>query len=270
MILSGKRVLITGAGHGLGKAIAVACARETAQVIVTDRDPQLVEQAVDEIKSANGLAYGYVLDVTDLENILAVRDQILKDLGPIDVVVNNAGVVFGGEFLNVQPDEHRWTIEVNLVGLMNVTQVFLADLVGRPEAHLVNIVSASAFVAFPGGASYSASKAGALAFTDSLREELRVQGRRHVTVSAICPSFIATGMFAGAKPALLTWMLKPERVARAVVKAIQRRKKLVILPWTARVLVTLSGFLPRPVFRWLCSFLGVSRSMKGWKGHGAT
>ena len=153
---------------------------------------------------------------------------------------------------------------------MPANAVFLADLVGRPEAHLVNIVSASAFVALPGGASYSASKAGALAFTESLREEMRAQGHRHVDVSAICPSFIATGMFAGAKPALLTWMLKPERVARAVVKAIQRRKKLVILPWTARLLVTLSGLLPRAVYRRLCSVLGVSRSMKGWKGHTAT
>jgi short-subunit dehydrogenase len=267
MLLSGKRVLITGAGHGLGKSIALAAAAEGAEVIVTDRDPQLVDLAVDEIKAANGIVSGYAFDVTDLEGIRRTRDQIVAKRGPIDVLINNAGVVFGGEFLNVSLEKHCATLAVNLVGLMNTTQVFLPDLQERPEAAIVNIASASAFVPLPRAATYAASKAGALAFGDSLREELRVQGRRNLFISAICPSFIATGLFDGARPPLLTWMLTPERVARAVVKAIRREKKLVILPWTARWLVALSGVLPGAAYRRLCAWLGVSRSMKGWKGH---
>src|SRR5688572_26569530 len=116
MLPSGKRVLITGAGHGLGKAIAFAFAQESAEVIVTDFDPQRVADTVDELKAANAIASGYVMDVTAPENIQAVRDQLLADRGPIDALVNNAGIVFGGELTNVPLEKHFKTIEVNLGG----------------------------------------------------------------------------------------------------------------------------------------------------------
>jgi short-subunit dehydrogenase len=263
---SGKRVLITGAGHGLGRAIAFAFANEAAEVIVTDLDPQRVSATVDEIKSANGMASGYAMDVISPESIRSVRDQLLADRGPIDILVNNAGIVFGGEFTKVPIEKHFKTIEVNLCGTLAATQVFLLDLVARSEAHIVNIASAAAVVAVPWGISYAASKAAILALGDSLREELRVQGHRHVEISTICPSFISTGLFAGAKPPRLTWMLTPERVARAVVRAVQRKKKFVMLPWTARLLYSVASLLPPPLFRGICRVVGVSKGMIDWRG----
>jgi short-subunit dehydrogenase len=266
---SGKRVLITGAGHGLGRAIAFAFAKEVAEVIVTDRDAQRVYDTVNELKSANGLASGYVMDVRSPDNIQSVRDQLLTERGPIDILVNNAGIVYGGEFAQVPIEKHFKTIEINLCGTLAVTQVFLPDLIARPEGHIVNLASAAAVVAVPWGVSYAASKAAILALGDSLREELRVQKHRHVEISTICPSFIDTGLFAGAKPPRLTWMLKPERVASAVVRAVLRKKKFVMMPWTARCLYSIASVMPPPLFRGICRMIGVSRGMIGWRGHEA-
>src|SRR5262249_61797405 len=123
---------------------------------------------------------GFPLDVTDEAQVTAVREAVHAEGGPIDVLVNNAGVVFGGPFLQVPAAKHRTTVAVNLNGLLTVTHAFLPDLIGRPEAHLVNVASATAFGPLPWGTSYAATKWAVLGFTESLREEFRLLGHRHV------------------------------------------------------------------------------------------
>jgi short-subunit dehydrogenase len=181
-------------------------------------------------------------------------------------LVNNAGVVFAGEFEKVPRERHEATVAVNLQGVLNVTHEFLPDLLARPEAHLVNIASAAATIALPLAASYAASKWGVLGFTESLREELRRRGGSHVGVSAICPSYISTGLFAGAKPPRLTRWLTPAQVAVAVADAVERRREFVMLPWTAALLHRSLGWLPRRCFRAVCRWFGVADSMTGWQG----
>src|SRR3954470_8602122 len=127
-----SRVLVTGAGHGLGFAIASAFARAGANVVVTDLDPDRVKEAVAKLPGA----CGYALDVTKPEQIAAVRSQLAAERGPLDVVVNNAGVVFGGPFLDVPIAKHLATVDVNLSGLLAVTHAFLPGLLARPAAHL--------------------------------------------------------------------------------------------------------------------------------------
>lgn len=257
MHLNGKRALVTGAGAGLGHAIGQALTRAGATVIVTDVDADRAAAVAKELG-----AHGFALDITSAEQVAAVREQV----GPIDLLVNNAGLVFGGPFSDVPMAKHAATVAVNLTGLLNVTHAFLPGLLARPEAHIVNIASASAFVALPWATSYAATKAAVVSFSESLREEMRVQGKHHVDITAVCPSYIATGLFEGARPARLTWMLTPEAVAKAVVRAVERRRKLVILPWTARLLYSLTGVLPAPLYRRLCAALGVSTSMIDWRG----
>jgi all-trans-retinol dehydrogenase (NAD+) len=261
MRLAGKRVLITGAGHGLGRALAHRFAAAGAAVVVTDRDADRASAVAAELGAA-----AYPLDVTSAEQVAAVRDRVLAEFGPIDVLVNNAGVVFGGEFHQVALDRHRATIDVNLTGVLAVTHAFLADLIARPAAHVVNVASAAAVVPLPFAAGYAATKAAVLAFSDSLREELRRTGRRHVGVTAVCPSFIDTGMFAGARPARLTWLLSADAVAAAAVRAVERGRGFVLLPWTARLLYALGGALPRSAYHRLCGWLRVSESMRSWRG----
>ena len=118
----------------------------------------------------------------------------------------------------------------------------------------------------PLGTTYAATKWAVLGFSESLREELRELGHSHVAVSAICPSYIATGLFDGARPPRFTRWLTPERVAEEVLKAVEKRREFVMLPWTARWMYRLCAGWPRSWYRAVCRGLGVSRSMNDWHG----
>ena len=262
MNLRGARAVITGGARGLGLALAQAFRAKGARVVLLDRDEAELDRAVALLGPQ---VVGHRLDVTDLAAVTALRDEILAD-GPVDVLVNNAGVVFGGTFGEVPLARHLATFQVNVAGMLALTHAFLPHLITRPRAAILNVASASAFVALPRGTTYAASKAAVLNFSESLDAELRELGAHHVRVSALCPNFIATGMFAGARSALGTWMLTPERVAAAGVAMVERGTGRLILPWTAGVLLAGFGWLPRPVFHWIARLFGVSRSMSGWTG----
>ncbi|HVJ80505.1 MAG TPA: SDR family NAD(P)-dependent oxidoreductase [Planctomycetia bacterium] len=264
MKLSGRRVLVTGAAGGLGRAIAAACAAKGAFVVVTDVDGAKAEAAARKI--GEDKARGYRLDVTKPDEIAAVREKVNAELGPIDALVNNAGVVFAGPLEEVAAEKHAATVAINLGGVIAMTREFLPDLVAKKEAAVVNIASAAAVLALPLAASYAASKWGVLGFSDSLREELRLQNKRRITVTAICPSFIATGLFEGAAPARFTRWLTAAEVAATTVRSIERKREFVMLPHSARLLYGGLGWLPRPWFHAICRRLGVAASMMNWKG----
>lgn len=269
MRIAGSRMLVTGAGHGLGLAIASALARAGAHVVLTDVRADCVEEAVARVKQAGGSVVGHRLDVTAPGEIADVRDRIARECGPLDGLVNNAGVVFGGSFLDVPLDRHLLTVGVNLNGLLAVTHAFLPGLLQRPAAHIVNIASAAAVVALPQATSYAASKWAVLGFSESLREELRGLRHRHVAITTICPGYITTGLFTGAKPARLTRWLTPEAVANTVVRAVEKEREFVMLPWQARAMYWLCAGWPRRWYRAICRALGVSRGMTEWQGHAA-
>lgn len=262
MNLHGTRVVITGGARGLGPALARAFLAKGARVVLLDKDEAELDRAVSALGPQ---VVGHRLDVTDPVAIGAVRDEILAD-GPVDVLVNSAGVVFGGAFNVVPVARHLTTLNVNVGGLVAVTHAFLPHLETRPRAAILNIASASAFVALPYGTSYAASKWAVLGFSESLDEELHERGVQHLKVSVLCPSYAATGLFDGATSALGTWMLTPEDVATAGVEMVERGTARKVLPWTAAVLLTGFGWIPRPLFHVIARLFGVSRSMAGWKG----
>jgi all-trans-retinol dehydrogenase (NAD+) len=261
-----QRILITGGGHGLGRALARRFSRAGAFVAISDRDAARAHAVAGELREAGGTALALALDVTDDRAIAAAQTILAAEFGPLDILINNAGIVHGGPFLDVSIEHHRATIAVNFDGLVAVTHAFLPELLRRPEAAIVNLASASAFVAMPHGTTYAASKSAVLSFTDSLREELRQSGHRHVHLLAVCPSFIDTGMFAGARPPLKIPMLAPDAVAGAIIQALDRRRELLIVPGSVRWLWRLCRALPRPVFRWLCRRLGVADCMADCRG----
>lgn len=266
--INNRYVLITGSGHGLGFETAKQFARQGAYVIVTDIEIERVGKAVRELHALGLEAAGYPMDVTDPDSIRSVRDQILTQHGAIDVLVNNAGIVTGGAFLDVPLDKHHLTYEVNARGPVNVTHVFLPDLLNQPEAHIVNIASASSMIPLPGGATYASSKWAVLGFTDSLRAELNETGNKHVCVTAICPSYIKTGMFEGVKPPLLAPWIEPTWLAKKIVKSVKRNREQVIAPLLVNLIPLAKATWPRPIFRLLLKAMGVYGSMTDWTGHG--
>jgi NAD(P)-dependent dehydrogenase (short-subunit alcohol dehydrogenase family) len=264
--LTDKRVLITGGGSGIGRSLALRFAKAGAEVHVTDLDLAAAADVARSIASAGGRARAWPLNVTNTADIADVRRRILDASGPIDVLVNNAGIVHGGAFLDVPLERHEATFQVNTLAIVAVTHAFLPDLVARPDAHIVILASAAAFTGLPFGTTYAASKWAALGFSESIRLELLEQGRPHVRVTAVCPGYVGTGMFEGARPLRLTRMLTPERVADLTVRAVLANRELVMTPWVVALGPALRGILPRRVVDWLATLFGARSSMTQWQG----
>lgn len=268
--LNGKRVLITGAAGGIGKAIAERFAAAGADLVLVDLNEDRLGETAGAMRQRGARVTAYALDVTETSRIAGLREQIHRDGGPIDVLVNNAGLVFGGAFLEVPLEKHLTTYRVNTIGLVAITHAFLPDLIAGRDGHVVNIASASGFIGLPYGATYASSKWAVLGFSESLQLELEVQGNRHVHVTAICPSYVATGLFAGVKAPLTTQLLTPEKVADLTHRAILKNRPYVCAPWLAQVTPTLKGLLPFGVFYKVAAALGVNTSMLEWRGHKET
>jgi len=266
--LRGKRVLVTGAASGIGKAIARRLAAEGSELLLVDVNPRALEETGEAFVRDGAKARTYVLDVTDTSRIVGLREQITRDGGPIDVLVNNAGLVFGGPFLDVPMEQHLTTFRVNTIGLVAMTYAFLPDLIAGRDGHVVNIASASGFIGLPFGATYASSKWGVLGFSESLALELELQGHRHVHVTIVCPSYVSTGLFAGARPPRTTRLLTPERVADLTVRGVLANRTYVRAPWLVRVTPAMKGLMPFRLFYRMAALLGVNTSMMHWRGRG--
>jgi len=266
--LQGKRVLITGGAQGIGLEMALKFAGRGAEIVIADLNEAKLGEAVAKIEEAGAPAWGFPVDVTDPASIAALRAQIAARAGPVDVLVNNAGVVFGGPFIETPLDRHFKTYEVNVLGVVAMTHAFLADLIERPEAHLVHISSASGLVGLPYGATYASSKWAVIGFSESIRAELRLMGHAHVHSTVVCPSFIGTGMFEGAEAPKATSILDPTHLAEKVVRGVERNRVHVLEPWMVKITPLLRELLPTALYDKVAHLFGADTSMAQWTGHG--
>jgi short-subunit dehydrogenase len=264
--LADKRVLVTGAASGIGKALATRLAAERAELLLVDMNEPLLRATTAELAAHGARARPYTLDVTDASRITGLHEAVHRDGGPIDVLVNNAGLVFGGAFLDVPVEKHLTTYRVNTLGLVAMTHAFLPDLIAGRDGHVVNVASASSFIGLPFGATYASSKWAVLGFSESLALELALQGHGHVHVTAVCPSYVSTGLFDGVQVPRFTRLLTAERVADLTVRAVRRNRPLMRTPWLVQVTPTLKGLMPLRLFYRMASLLRVNTSMLHWRG----
>jgi all-trans-retinol dehydrogenase (NAD+) len=265
--VEGKVALITGGAAGIGRLLALELARRGAVPVVWDLHQKPIDQVVAELAPLSaGKARGYACDVTDPATVYATAERVRDDVGEPDIVVNNAGVVSGNRLLDIPDDKIRRTFEVNTLALFWVTKAFLPAMVRNNRGHVVTVASAAGLVGVARQSDYSASKHAAVGFDESLRVELHRQAPGvHTTV--VCPYYIDTGMFEGVRtriPFLLP-ILRPADVARRIAEAIERNRRLLIMPPAIHLLPVLRVLPPR-LFDRMMDLMGVNVSMDHFVG----
>lgn len=263
--LKGKKVVITGAASGIGSLLARCFAGEKAKCALIDRDKRRLMECEDRLRELDADLDIYICDLSEREEVESCSKKILDDFGEIDILVNNAGVVSGGALTELDYEEIKNTLDVNLLGAIWLTRQFLPAMMERGSGHIVNIASSAGLQGVPRLTDYCASKFGLVGFSDTLRLELKAMGLKEIKVSCICPSYIGTGMFEGAKAPHLSSMENPEVAAMKIFDAIKKQKPYLLMPWSAH-LIPLVKLLPTEVSDWIAGVFGVSSSMNDFAG----
>ena len=261
-----QKILITGASSGIGKLMAETFAAEGARVILWGLERAALE-AVDKELNERGLRCAtYRCDISRRFSVYDTAKRVISEHGPIDILINNAGVVSGRPLLEISDAEIEMTFGVNALAPIWTTRAFLPAMIARGRGHIVTIASAAGLIGTPRLTDYAASKHAAVGFDDALRSELRHLGHRGIRTTVVCPYFISTGMFEGVRAATpLFPILTPEYATRQIVRAIRRGRRRLLLP-RAVGLLFLARLLPVPIFDWIMRALGVTQSMDGFKG----
>jgi len=268
--IAGRHALVTGGASGIGRLMAKKLAARGAFVTIWDVNAAALEAVVAEIRGATGgRAQGFVCDVSDRTQVYARAAESTTAAGPVDLLINNAGIVNGKDFLDLPDEKIVATFAVNVLSLFWTGKAFLPSMIARGQGHIVTIASASGLIGVARLADYSASKWAAIGFDESLRAELRKVAPAVMT-TVICPYYINTGMFRGVRSRfpLLLPILEEEDVAERVIRAIERNKRRLIMPWLAHI-VPVIRFLPVGLFDRLANFLGVNSSMEEFVGRSA-
>ncbi|MCW1958569.1 MAG: SDR family NAD(P)-dependent oxidoreductase [Mycobacterium sp.] len=266
----GSNVLITGAAMGLGKLFATNAVKEgAAAVVLWDANKSALKETAAELEAAGGTIHYEVIDVTSQARVAAAADRVRSEVGSIHVLFNNAGIVRGnGYFWENDPRDFTLTMEVNAIGPMRVAREFLPAMIASgKECRLVNIASSAGLNAVPRLAAYAGSKWAAVGFSDSVRLELEQAGYDNIRVTTVCPTYINTGMFDGAKGILFTPMLKQEDVVNETWKAMLEGSPFLVMPWTSRMNKVLTGVLPTRLRDIYLRRVGVYNSMDEFTGH---
>jgi NAD(P)-dependent dehydrogenase (short-subunit alcohol dehydrogenase family) len=268
--VAGKTVLVTGGAMGLGKLFAQTAVREkAAAVVLWDINEGALKDTAAELEADGGTVHPYVVDVSSADAISTAAQAVRDEVGDVHVLVNNAGIVRGnGYFWETKARDVEQTMLINGIGPMLVAREFLPAMVeSGEECRVVNLASSAGLNAVPRLAAYSGSKWAAVGWSDSVRLELEQAGHRHVRVTTVCPTYINTGMFDGAKGIFLTPMLEQEQVVAGAWKEMLKGSPFLIIPWTSRFNKVVSGVLPtRARDMWLRR-TGVYNSMAEFTGH---
>lgn len=247
-IVRGAVVLITGAARGMGEIYARRAVTAGAKAIALwDIDGDAATALATELKRSGVQAVAYKVDIGQLSDIRKNIAKVRKDMGSPNIVINNAGIVKGALFW--EHDSERdidATMRVNTLAAMWLTREVLPDMIAdtsRPQ-RILNIASAAGTLANPNMSVYAASKWAMIGWSESLRLELGKTGHRHIAVTTFCPSFISTGMFAGARGPLLTPIMTPAKATRAAWNGMLKGTPVVMRPWTVKLATSMRGVLP--------------------------
>jgi short-subunit dehydrogenase len=242
-ILTGQVVAITGGARGIGRAMAEAFTREGMRVAIGDLDVALAEQTAGEIGRGT---VALALDVTKRDSVQAFADAVEERLGPIDVFVNNAGIMPVGRFLDEDDATAERQFDINVHGVIYGMKVVLPRMVQRNRGHVVNVASQAGKFGIPGITTYVATKHAVVGLTEAMRGELHNLGADGVSLSLVMPNLVGTELGSGVSPSRASKLLTAEDVADAVLQALREDRFEVWVPSSGKGVSAMTGLLPRP------------------------
>ena len=272
MNLEGKCAIVTGAAMGIGYATVKRLLKEGCIVTIWDLNERTLQEALTSLQAAPGCLFGHLCDVTDNSKVHELAILARKEMGKVDILVNNAGYVAGGNFLERPVEDWEKTLNVNVTALFYTIYEFLPEMFERNHGHIVNISSAAGTIGVPGLAAYAASKWAVWGLTESLRFEAANLNKLNVRFSSIHPSYLAKGMFEGAKLGFPGNLIVPtvkshDVIAKAIVEsALKRGRNSPKRPWTVGLAVRMRGFLPDSWFQTALTILGIPQGMSTFRG----
>ncbi|HEY2794815.1 MAG TPA: SDR family NAD(P)-dependent oxidoreductase [Micromonosporaceae bacterium] len=246
---AGKVCVLTGAASGIGAALATDLAGRGAILALVDRDAVGLEKIADAARALGAEVSTYLVDLSDRADRLDLAAEVLSLHGPVDLLINNAGVALGGQLHQVSMDDIDWLLEINLRSVITMTKAFLPQLMSNPGAHVVNLSSLFGLIAPPGQVPYATSKYAVRGFTEALRHEMRAHD---VGVTVVHPGGVATNIAVNARVgagveatgdlergrdqinARLT--LPPSAAAAQILSAVYRRRPRLVITFPAKVL----------------------------------
>jgi 3-oxoacyl-[acyl-carrier protein] reductase len=225
--LKNKNALITGAGKGIGKAIALALAKEGVNIILVARTQEEIDSVAAKVRSLRVKALAITADVADINSVNAAVEKALAEFGTIDILINNAGIAAFGKFLELEPTDWERIIQVNLMGTYYVTRAVLSNMIERQTGDIINISSTAGLSGNALTSAYSASKFAVLGLTESLMQEVR---KHNIRVTALTPSTVATDM---AKELKLTdgnpeTVMQAEDMAELIIAQLKLNRRVFI------------------------------------------
>ena len=271
-----KIVVVTGGTNGIGLETARALAKAGADVHIVGRSQERIDAAVTSIKASTGseLVHGWKADLASHASIRELAPRLGSALPRIDVLINNAGVVRGNKYFWETDLEHdtKATIDINTLGPMYVAHEFLPAMIAESgECRMLNLASAAGFTPNPRMAVYAASKWAVIGWSDSVRLELKQAGLDHVKVTTVCPYYVRTGMFDGARSAPLLPILDPADVVNEAWAAMLAGRPFVVLPKTVMLSEMLKGVVPTGVRDFIADHvIGVYHTMEDFTGRAGT
>jgi NAD(P)-dependent dehydrogenase (short-subunit alcohol dehydrogenase family) len=239
----GKTAVVTGAGSGIGRALALDLANRGARLAISDINLANVEETAKLCEKAGATAHAYELDVANRDAVLAHATEVVGEFGAVNLVVNNAGVGLMANVLDMSWEDLDWLMGVNFWGVIHGTKAFLPHLIASGNGHLVNISSVFGFVGVPSQSAYNAAKFGVRGFTEALRQEMLIAGHP-VGVSCVHPGGIKTNIARDARSALpeteeereeqaarfaRTARTTPEQAARTILRGVDRKKPRILI-----------------------------------------
>lgn len=274
--MKGKTALVTGAGSGIGRATALACARRGARLMLCDLDERGLQATAADIAAMGNAVTTRRVDVADAEAMRAFAELVHAEVEAVDLLVNNAGVAIGGGFLHTSLEDWNWIVSINVMGVVHGCHYFIPPMVARGRGgHVVNIASGAGYVASGALAAYSTTKFAVVGLSEALHDELTPH---HITVTAVCPGLINTPITRNARmrgpdgtPEARQKLVEiygrrnytPERVADRILRAVQRDRPLApvaLEAWLMYYLKRLSPGLIRALGRMATSRARVAPS----------